>query len=112
MIDHGRVIAHDTPYGLKRIVGGQRLSIRPSDPANLTTLGQILAEMTGATPEPDGRDRLTVKVDSDEILPIAVNRLHQEGIRVEELSLHLPSLDEVFFSLTGRPAESESEDAA
>ena len=32
VIDHGRVIAHDTPDGLKRIVGGQRITVRPADP--------------------------------------------------------------------------------
>ncbi|HZZ95937.1 MAG TPA: ATP-binding cassette domain-containing protein [Jatrophihabitantaceae bacterium] len=112
VIDHGSVIAHDTPDGLKRIVGGQRLSVRPSDPVHLDTLGQMLAEMTGAAPEREGRDRLTVKVDSDEILPVAVNRLHAAGIRVDELSLHLPSLDEVFFTLTGTRTTDDKEDAA
>jgi oleandomycin transport system ATP-binding protein len=112
VIDHGSVIAHDTPDGLKRIVGGQRLSVRPSDPAHLDTLGRILAEMTGATPEREGRDRLTVKVDSDEILPIAVNRLHTAGIRIDELSLHLPSLDEVFFTLTGTRTTDNKEEVA
>ena len=31
VIDHGRVIAHDTPDGLKRIIGGQRIGVRPTD---------------------------------------------------------------------------------
>ena len=31
VIDHGRVIAHDTPEGLKRVVGGQTLEVRPAD---------------------------------------------------------------------------------
>jgi oleandomycin transport system ATP-binding protein len=112
VIDHGSVIAHDTPYGLKRIIGGQRLSVRPSDPAHLDTLGRLLTEMTGAQAELEGRDRLTVKVDSDEILPVAVARLHAAGIRVDELSLHLPSLDEVFFTLTGARTANAKEDAA
>jgi oleandomycin transport system ATP-binding protein len=113
VIDHGSVIAHDTPYGLKRIVGGQRLSVRPSDPAHLDTVARLLTEMTGAKTEREGRDRLTVKVESDEILPVAVNRLHAAGIRVDELSLHLPSLDEVFFTLTGaRTSDDTNEDAA
>jgi oleandomycin transport system ATP-binding protein len=113
VIDHGGVIAHDTPHGLKRVVGGQRLSVRPSDPTHLDELRRMLAEMTGATPEADGRDRLTVKVDGDDILPVAVSRLHSAGIRVDELSLHLPSLDEVFFTLTGtRTTDSDKEDAA
>src|SRR5258705_5023886 len=35
VFDHGRVIAHDTPEGLKRIVGGQTLEVRPADVAQL-----------------------------------------------------------------------------
>jgi oleandomycin transport system ATP-binding protein len=45
---------------------------------------------------------LAVPVKGDEALAEAVARLAAEGIGVVELSLHLPSLDEVFFSLTGR----------
>jgi oleandomycin transport system ATP-binding protein len=112
VIDHGSVIAHDTPHGLKRVVGGQRLSVRPSDPAHLDDLRRILADMTGATPEVNGRDRLTVKVDGDDILPVAVNRLHAANIRVDELSLHLPSLDEVFFTLTGTRTSTDIEEVA
>jgi oleandomycin transport system ATP-binding protein len=101
VIDHGRVIAHDTPDGLKRVVGGQRLSVRPVDPDHLETLATLLREIAGARPERAGRDTLTVAVDSDDVLPATVARLHSAGIRVTELSLHLPSLDEVFFTLTG-----------
>ena len=108
VFDHGRVIAHDTPHGLKRVVGGQRLTVRPADPAHLESLATILTDITGARPEAHGRDTLTVAVESDEILPVAVARLHDAGIRVEELSLHLPSLDEVFFTLTGTRNSEES----
>jgi oleandomycin transport system ATP-binding protein len=108
VFDHGRVIAHDTPHGLKRIVGGQRLTVRPSDPAHLESLATLLGDITGARAVPVGRDTLTVAVESDEILPIAVSRLHGAGIRVDELSLHLPSLDEVFFTLTGTRNTEES----
>ena len=41
-------------------------------------------------------------VAGDEVLADAVYRLTEAGIAVTELSLHLPSLDEVFFTLTGR----------
>ena len=51
-------------------------------------------------------------VAGDEVLGDAVYRLTEAGIAVTELSLHLPSLDEVFFTLTGRtdqPAETRQE---
>jgi oleandomycin transport system ATP-binding protein len=101
VIDHGRVIAHDTPDGLKRVVGGQRLSVRPTDPAQLETLAGLLTELTGKTPGAEARNTLSVPVTGDEVLPAVVALLHARGIRVTELSLHLPSLDEVFFTLTG-----------
>ena len=51
-------------------------------------------------------------VAGEEALPIAVSRLTAAGIALTELSLHLPSLDEVFLTLTGRPAEEDEEAAA
>jgi oleandomycin transport system ATP-binding protein len=99
VINHGRVIAHDTPHGLKRVVGGQRLTVHPIDPAQYDDLVTVLSAI--AAPEGDGRGSLTIKVDSDEVLPDVVARLRAAGITVDEFSLHLPSLDEVFFTLTG-----------
>ncbi len=101
VIDHGRVIAHDTPDGLKRVVGGQRLSVRPADPAQAPALRALLADITGSPVEHEGRASLTAKVDNDDILPVVVAQLQAAAIHVNELSLHLPSLDEVFFTLTG-----------
>ncbi|MCW2523837.1 MAG: daunorubicin resistance transporter ATPase subunit [Frankiales bacterium] len=114
VIDHGRVIAHDTPDGLKRIVGGQRLSVRPSDDSRLGEVESILAGVGTGRPEAAGRGTLTVRVESDSALSAAVDRLNSAAIAVTELSLHLPSLDEVFFTLTGQRAAAETteEDAA
>jgi oleandomycin transport system ATP-binding protein len=104
VIDHGRVIAHDTPHGLKRVVGGQRLTAHPLDAARYDDVVAVLAGIAlagGPPPETNGRGSVTVQVDSDEVLPDVVARLRAAGIAVDELSLHLPSLDEVFFTLTG-----------
>jgi oleandomycin transport system ATP-binding protein len=101
VIDHGQVIAHDTPHGLKRVVGGQRLTAHPLDPARYDDLAAVLAGIGGGSPEADARGTLTVRVEGDEVLPDVVARLRAAGITVDELSLHLPSLDEVFFTLTG-----------
>jgi oleandomycin transport system ATP-binding protein len=68
--------------------------------------------VSGAEPEAGGRGRLTVQVDSEAALGQTVNALAQEQISVTELSLHLPSLDEVFFSLTGRPTDTTNQEEA
>ena len=113
VIDHGRVIAHDTPEGLKRVVGGQTLEVRPADPSRLAETAAILAEVAaGARADEIRNGMLAVPVTGDEALTQAVARLASSGIAVTELSLHLPSLDEVFFTLTGRTATSDEEVAA
>ena len=103
VIDHGKVIAHDTPEGLKRTIGGQRIRVRPTDPDRLDDVARVLTDIAGRTPVPTGRNELTAAVDTGEqALAATVGRLAGEGIGVTELSLHLPTLDEVFMTLTGQ----------
>ncbi|MGI8879652.1 MAG: ATP-binding cassette domain-containing protein [Jatrophihabitans sp.] len=112
VIDHGRVIANGTPDDLKRVVGGQRLTVQPTDPSRLPDVGRILAGLAAVEPEVVRRGVLSVPVESDTALTTAVTALDAAAIGVTELSLHLPSLDEVFFSLTGRQVAAEEEPAA
>lgn len=108
VIDHGRVIAHDTPEALKRVVGGQTLEVRPSDPADVERAAAILSEVSSGAPANQIRNgMLAVPVTGDAAMTETVARLAAAGIAVTELSLHLPSLDEVFFSLTGRTASED-----
>ncbi|HEX7104788.1 MAG TPA: ATP-binding cassette domain-containing protein [Acidothermaceae bacterium] len=116
VIDHGRVIAHDTPDGLKRVVGGQRLTVRPADPHRVAEVSAIVAEVAGTQPDSPARGVVSAPVDGDAALTAAVRKLDAAGIAVSEMSLHLPSLDEVFFTLTGTRRgegdDADSEDAA
>ncbi|MEV4122303.1 ATP-binding cassette domain-containing protein [Micromonospora sp. NPDC049645] len=108
VIDHGRVIAHDTPEGLKRVVGGQTLEVRPSDPAQLPRTAEILTQVgSGGQADEIRKGVLAVPVTDDTALTESVARFATAGIAVTELSLHLPSLDEVFFTLTGRTASDD-----
>jgi oleandomycin transport system ATP-binding protein len=113
VIDQGRVIAHDTPDGLKHHIGGQRLRVRPVDPGRTQEVRRLLTDLTRSVPELSNRGELTCRVDDDSLLPELVGRLSTGGIAVSELSLHLPSLDEVFLTLTGRPTtDATTEEAA
>jgi oleandomycin transport system ATP-binding protein len=107
VIDHGRVIAHDTPDGLKHVVGGQTLTVRPVDASRLDEVERIIAEIAQARADHPARGTVSVPVSGDEALAEAVYRLSDAGIAVTELSLHLPSLDEVFFALTRAPKPEE-----
>ncbi|MFI0422913.1 ATP-binding cassette domain-containing protein [Spongiactinospora sp. 9N601] len=101
VIDHGKVIAHGTPAELKSVAGGQTILVRPTDPARLEETGAILSAVAGRRAESPGRGVITVPVDGDAAFTEVVGRLAAAGIGVTELSLRLPSLDEVFFTLTG-----------
>ncbi|HWM33435.1 MAG TPA: ATP-binding cassette domain-containing protein [Pseudolysinimonas sp.] len=101
VIDHGLVIAHDTPHGLKRQLGGQTLEVRPVHVADLDAVTALLAEVGTRAPERPAADLVSVPVADDTALVTTVAKLAEAGIAVTELSLHLPSLDEVFYALTG-----------
>jgi oleandomycin transport system ATP-binding protein len=109
VIDHGKIIAHDTPQGLKRQVGGQTLEVRPSNPVDLERVRPLLAKVGTREPEQPAPDQLSVPVADDHALTTIVGELAREGISVSELSLRLPSLDEVFYSLTGTKQTADAE---
>lgn len=104
VIDRGRVIAHDTPDGLKRIVGGQTLEVRPADATQLPLVRGILSEVSPSPIDEPRKGVLSVPVEGDRAMAHVVQRLIDSSIPVTELALRLPSLDEVFFTLTGSPA--------
>jgi oleandomycin transport system ATP-binding protein len=105
VIDHGLVIAHDTPHGLKRQLGGQTLEVRPARESDLDAVAVLLSEVGTREPE-RSLDLVSVPVADDTALTATVARLAADGIPVTELSLRLPSLDEVFYALTGHTTAS------
>ncbi len=112
VIDRGLTIAHGTPAELKHIVGGQFIDVRPLSIDDVPAVQHILREATGKDADSPARGVLSVSVDSDAAFSTVVRRLDDAGIRVSELSLRLPGLDEVFRALTGRGAAADEGTAA
>ena len=105
VIDHGRVIAGGTAAELKTQVGGARLELTLSgpSPSAALTLGPFVEGDVHVSH--DGR-RLRAPVRSAGGLASTVVRaLDEAGITVDDVEVHQPSLDDVFFALTGHPAE-------
>jgi oleandomycin transport system ATP-binding protein len=100
VVDRGRVIAAGTPAELKRRVGGHTVVVRPASPADLDRASAILAEVTGRPPAGVRPHELVAPVRGEGEFFALTARFASEGIGVGELSLRLPSLDEVFRSLT------------
>ncbi|SDR98203.1 ATP-binding cassette domain-containing protein [Microlunatus soli] len=112
VIDHGRVIANDTADGLKQVIGGHRIKVRPRDAEHLGEVSQLLTRIGTGEVEVTGRNTVTVPVADETALPVVVAGLADAGVAVTELSLHLPTLDEVFLTLTGKTTSTDEEDAA
>jgi oleandomycin transport system ATP-binding protein len=107
VIDRGRLIAAGTSDELKEKIGGQVVEARVDLP-HLEAVARILGEISGNDPSVD-RDAqiVSVQVADPGMLRTASRRLDEAGITVTELALRRTTLDEVFFALTGRPAEAE-----
>ena len=112
VIDHGRLIAEGTSRELKARVGGSMLHIRIQEAARRAEAEALLRQLLG--PEirnGAGPDWLSAQVSDDALVGAALTSLTGAGLGVAEFSLGQPSLDEVFFALTGHGAEPTREEA-
>ncbi|MFF5083462.1 ATP-binding cassette domain-containing protein [Actinoplanes sp. NPDC000266] len=112
VINKGHVIAHDTPDGLKRLVGGLTLRVRPADPSRVPDVLRLLDKVAapGSTAGADSSagarpGAVSVPVADDSALLDVVPALREAGIELNDFGLHLPSLDEVFHNLTTKKEE-------
>ena len=107
VIDLGKVIAHGTASELKQIVGGRSLQVRPENVRDVADIRAVLSRITGRPVGEPIRGLLTAPIEDEQQFTNVVVDLASRGIPVTEISLSLPSLDEVFFTLTGQKATTE-----
>ncbi len=112
IIDHGRIVAEGTPAALKAERrapdrrGGAR---RPGRSAS--ALAAILAPLRRSV-RLAARRRGAAPFGRDASSPAIVRALDAEGLKVEHLQLHQPTLDDVFLAKTGRSLEGAAEEEA
>jgi ABC-2 type transport system ATP-binding protein len=104
IIDHGRIVAEGTPAELKAEIGRPTVEAVPREPADRERMAAVL----GRFGEPAGSAPRGVAVrlaGGESELAEVVRALDAEGIAIEHLQLHAPSLDDVFLAKTGRSLE-------
>ena len=111
VVDHGRGIANGTAGELKAQTGGARLEVTLTEP-DPAAVGALAAFAEGAVhASHDGR-RLRAPVRTGAGLATQVVRaLDDAGVTVDDVQVHQPSLDDVFFALTGHAVEPDDADA-
>jgi ABC-2 type transport system ATP-binding protein len=101
VLDHGKVVAAGTPEELKRSVPGAHVRLHFTDATGLDAAARSLGDAFRH------ESTLTLEVPSDgsaTAVRALLNRLGDLAAEVDEVSVHTPDLDDVFFALTGRPA--------
>jgi ABC-2 type transport system ATP-binding protein len=97
VLDEGKLVAQGTPDELKRRIGGGHMRLQFADVSGLESAIHILGDVTRDD------DALTLQVPSDgnvRSIKALLDRLDDESIVVNDLSIHTPDLDDVFFALT------------
>lgn len=113
VIDHGRVAAEGTSDELKASVGSSSLQLRLEDAADtavaLDEIERVLGVRGTLSPE---ASRITAPMaDADRIADLLI-ALRERDVRVTELSVQKPTLDEVFLTITGHEADEQDAETA
>lgn len=113
VLHEGSVVATGTSDELRRRTGNQTLQLRVLESERLDEATGLVAAAVGApaTIDPTGA-QLTVPIADPQMMPTIVRRLDDAGLQLAELSLRLPSLDEVFLAYTGHRLTPDNGDAA
>jgi daunorubicin resistance ABC transporter ATP-binding subunit len=111
VIDKGQVIATGTADQLKRQVGGDRLELHAGHGEDARELARALTGLGSGPPTVDvaaGRIVLAVD-DGPALLGEVAARLAASGLRVADLALRRPSLEDVFLTLTSHAVSQETD---
>jgi ABC-2 type transport system ATP-binding protein len=100
VLDHGRIVAGGTADELKRRVPGGHVLLRFTGPRDLESAARVVGRATRDS------DALALRVPHDGSvgsLKALLDRLDENVVAVDSLSVHTPDLDDVFLALTGNP---------
>lgn len=108
VIDHGKVIAEGTAEELKQKVGKDRLELVISEKSDFALAVKTIPNHERHSDEKRRTVSLAIGEGVTELKKI-LDSLEKAHVEVETLSLHKPTLDDVFLKLTGREAEPKTE---
>ena len=113
IVDKGRVVAEGTPDELKRRLQGDAIRVHLADPAQ-SAAARETAERLGLR-EPvvlEAGRVLTARAENGgQAVPGLLTALDAAGVRVDEVTVARPSLDDVYLALTGRRMEDAERNA-
>ena len=113
VVDHGRVIAEGTSRELKASVGSSALHLRLASADQRARAQELVTRVLGDGVVPvNDATALTARLANPAQAAAVLTELVRNEVDVAEFSVGNPTLDEVFFALTGRPAEEAKAEGA
>jgi ABC-2 type transport system ATP-binding protein len=110
IIDLGKIVAEGTPAALKSEIGRPTLEAIPQQPDARDAVAAVLARFGDACGG-GGANGVSIRVrNDDEGLADVVRALDAAGVKVSDLRVHQPTLDDVFLAKTGRSLEGAGDD--
>jgi ABC-2 type transport system ATP-binding protein len=110
IIDRGKIVAEGTPAQLKAEIGRPSVEAIPQDPGERERLATILARFGEQAAASSNGAAVRLPEGAGDLAEI-VRALDAEGLRVADLRLHSPTLDDVFLAKTGRSLEGAADNA-
>lgn len=102
IIDHGQIVVLDTPEALKSMFGGDVISLRLVNSSDTERLCDIYKNNGFAKIVSQKNDEIFIAVKDGELkIPAVLNFAMSAGISILSVSLHKPTLDDVFLYHTG-----------
>src|SRR3954462_15131267 len=108
IIDHGKIVAEGTPAELKAGIGRSSIEAVPAEEEDRERLQHVrgrFGESCGASAGAEA-----VRFGNGDGIADVVRALDAEGIRFSKLTVHEPTLDDVFLAKTGRSLEGAGDD--
>ncbi len=107
IIDHGRIVALDTPLALKNMIGADTLTLEIRDGSEKLLKALSGAEWLSSFDSNNGY--VSIRVDSAQSrIPEVVLAACRAGVQIRSVSVHEPTLEDVFLKYTGRRMRDET----
>jgi ABC-2 type transport system ATP-binding protein len=110
IIDHGEIVAEDTPTNLKAEIGRPTVEAVPLEGADSAAISEVLSRFGELASAAHRGVAVRLRPGVDDLADV-IRALDAEGLRVAHVELHAPSLDDVFLAKTGRSLEGAAEEA-
>jgi ABC-2 type transport system ATP-binding protein len=108
VIDHGKIVASGTPENLKQQVSGDAVRLSIADTTQAPAVMKIVRELEGAVDVETEDAVVGFRIPrGGSVLPALLRSIDAQGIELQGVEVHRPTLDDVFLTMTGRSLRDE-----